>query len=151
MLGAALVAVPPAGAQAPDTSAPVITVGNTPSAPAQRNGDPVNAVAPVSTSTGNGNWFIAPGVTLQLSATDDVGVTRLEYSLDGGATYVSVPATGGSTTPITNEGPNTVRVRAFDAAGNIARGAASHHDAQPGRGRRRHRRPPGQHGRPRRR
>jgi type 1 glutamine amidotransferase len=124
-LCAALIAVPTAGAQAPDTTAPTITVGNTPSAPAQRNGDPVNGVAPVSTSTGNGNWFTAPGVTLQLSAADNVGVTRLEYSLDNGANYVSVPVTGGSTTPITNEGPNTVRVRAFDAAGNNARGTAA--------------------------
>ncbi|RKQ93219.1 trehalose utilization protein [Solirubrobacter pauli] len=124
-VGAVLIAAPPAGAQSTDTSPPVVSVGNTPSAPAQRNGDPVNGVAPVSTSTGNGNWFTAAGVTLQLSATDDVGVTRLEYSLDAGATWVSLPATGGSTTPITNEGQNSVRVRAFDAAGNIARGTAA--------------------------
>ena len=58
-VGAALVVVPSASAQGPDTTAPVLNVGTlTPTAAPQRNGNP--PAAP-STSTGNNGWFTQAG------------------------------------------------------------------------------------------
>src|SRR3954463_9425269 len=71
-----LVIAPPA--MAADTVAPVM-------APA----------AFATTPNGNSNWRITAPQTLNLSATDDVAVSKFQYSLDGGATYVDVPATAG--------------------------------------------------------
>jgi type 1 glutamine amidotransferase len=127
-VGAALVVVPAASAQAPDTTAPVVNAGSlTPAIAPQRGGDP--PVAP-TTSTGNSGWFTHAGATvLTLSATDDVGVDKLQYSVNGGATYLDIPITPGpsvtGTVPMTTEGNTTVRYRAIDAAGNTARGLAA--------------------------
>jgi type 1 glutamine amidotransferase len=127
-VGAALVVVPSASAQGTDTTSPVLNVGTlTPTAPLQRNGNP--PAAP-SSSTGNSNWFTHAGPTvLSLSATDDVGVAKLQYSTDAGANWVDVAITPGpsvtGTASFTAEGNNAVRYRALDAAGNIARGAAA--------------------------
>jgi type 1 glutamine amidotransferase len=120
-LGAALIVVPSASGQSPDTTPPEITTSSTPTAPPQRNGNP--PAAP-STSTGNGNWYIAGPVTTTATATDDVGVTRFEYSTDNGATWNAVPANGALPAAV-NEGANNYRLRAFDAAGNVSHGNPS--------------------------
>ncbi len=122
MVSAALLVAPTAGAQAPDTTSPVLTVGSTPSAPVQRNGDPAYGFAPTSISTGNSNWYTSAPVTVNVSATDNVGVAKLQYSTDNGATWVDLPVTGGSVGPFTNEGNNPLRLRAIDAAGNVSAG-----------------------------
>jgi len=119
-LGAALIAVSPAAAQVPDTTRPGISTSTTPTAAPQRNGNP--PAAP-STSTGNGNWYIGGPVTTAVTASDDVGVTSLQYSIDDGATWVDLPVTGGNLPPATGEGRTSYRLRASDAAGNRARGA----------------------------
>jgi len=74
--------------------------------------------------TGHNNWYRGP-VTLNMSATDDVGVVRFQYSLNGGATYIDVPlgapaASASASAEITQEGSTSVRYRAVDAAGNTA-------------------------------
>jgi type 1 glutamine amidotransferase len=125
---AALVVAPPALAQ-PDTTAPVLDAATLApvSAVPQRNGNPPNAP---STSTGNNNWFTQAGPTvLTVTATDNVGVVKLEYSSDNGATYTEIPITAGpsvtGTASLTHQGNVTVRYRATDAAGNTARGVAA--------------------------
>jgi type 1 glutamine amidotransferase len=121
-VSAALIVAPAAWAQAPDTTAPTLSTSTSPSAPPQRAGNPP---AEPSTSTGNNNWFNHDGPTiLSISATDDVGVTSLQYSVDNGDTWVDLPVAGGDV-EVTAEGTNNVRVRAFDAAGNLTRGSAS--------------------------
>jgi type 1 glutamine amidotransferase len=124
---AALIAVPSASAQ--DTTAPTLNVGTlspTSSVP-QRGGNP--PAAP-NTSTGNNGWFTHAGpVVLNLSATDAVGVDKLQYSLDNGANWLDVAITPGpsvtGTASITQEGNTTVRYRALDAAGNASRGVSA--------------------------
>ncbi len=78
---------------------------------------------------GNNNWRITAPQTLTLSATDDVAVSKFQYSLDGGATYVDVPVTAGPTAtanvPLSQEGNTTVRYRAVDSSGNLSRGATT--------------------------
>src|SRR3954452_10874557 len=125
-LGAALIVAPNAGAQAPaDSTSPVLNVTTTPSAAPQRAGDPAYGFAPTSISTGNSNWYTSAPVTVNVSATDDVGVGKLQYSTDNGATWVDLPVTGGSVGPFTNEGTNNLRLRAIDAAGNVSTGTPS--------------------------
>jgi type 1 glutamine amidotransferase len=127
-VGAALVVVPSASAQGPDTTAPVLNVGTlTPTAAPQRNGNP--PAAP-STSTGNNGWFTQAAPTvLTVTATDDVAVTKLQYSTDAGATWVDMTITPGlsvsGTAPFTAEGNNAIRYRALDAAGNVSRGVSA--------------------------
>ena len=127
-VGAALVVVPNASAQGTDTTAPVLNVGTlTPTAPLQRNGNP--PAAP-SSSTGNNGWFTQAAPTvLNVTATDDVGVAKLQYSTDNGATWLDMTITPGlsvtGTASFTAQGNNTIRYRALDAAGNVARGVAA--------------------------
>lgn len=69
-------------------------------------------------------------MTATASATDALGVTRLQYSTDNGANYIDAPITPGTSVSfslpaVTNEGATSFRVRAYDAAGNIARGVPS--------------------------
>ncbi len=126
-VGAALVVVPSAVAQGTDTTAPVLNVGTlTPTAPPQRNGNP--PAAP-STSTGNSDWYTHSGPTvLHLSATDNVGVTGLQYSINNGADWIDVAITPGpsvsGTASLTTEGNTAVRYRALDAAGNASLSSA---------------------------
>ena len=100
-------------------------------------------------------WYRGP-VKVTFAATDDVAVTKLQYSLDNGATWIDAPITAGpsvsSVVTITQEGNTSVRYRALDAAGNVSPGVdagAGQHDAQRGLGRRRDLDPPGEHQRPR--
>src|SRR5215207_9513803 len=74
--------------------------------------------------TGHNNWYRGP-VTLNMTATDVVGVVKFQYSLNAGATYTDVPlaepaVSAGASAEITQEGSTSVRFRAVDAAGNIA-------------------------------
>src|SRR4051794_866859 len=78
---------------------------------------------------GNSNWRITTPQTLGLSATDDTAVSKLQYSLDGGATWIDVPVTAGPTASanvaLSQQGNTSVRYRAVDTSGNISRGTAN--------------------------
>ena len=110
--GSALSLAVASPAMAADTVAPVVA--------------PAAFAAPPN---GNNNWRITAPQTLNLSATDDVAVSKFQYSLDGGATYVDVPVTAGPTAtasvPLSQEGNTTVRYRAVDSSGNFSRGATT--------------------------
>ena len=104
---AVLATARPAAAQ--DTTAPVL-----------------NTATRSPASDGNGNWYRKTPVTVTLSATDDVGVSRLRYSLDGGATSQEAPITPGTsvtaTVQVTAQGITSLRYWATDAAGNASVG-----------------------------
>jgi hypothetical protein len=110
-LAAALVAATGGEALAQaDTTAPTLNVATLSPSPA----------------TGHNGWYRGP-VTLNLTATDEVGVVRFQYSLNSGGSYTDVvlpaPATAaGTSVEITQEGlgNNAVRYRAVDAAGNTS-------------------------------
>jgi type 1 glutamine amidotransferase len=73
--------------------------------------------------TGQNNWYRG-AVTLNLSGTDDIGIDRFQYSLNGGASYIDVPVAGAPTSAtasaqISQEGATSVRYRAVDTSGNI--------------------------------
>src|SRR4051794_7566791 len=109
---ASLLSAAPAFAQAPDTSAPALAAATL---------DP-------ATFTGmRSPWYRGP-VKLSLAATDDVAVTKLQYSLDNGATWIDLPITAGPSVSgvatIVQEGSTNVRYRALDAAGNVSPGIA---------------------------
>src|SRR5690242_2167044 len=78
---------------------------------------------------GNSNWRLSLPQTMTLSATDDVAVSKFQYSMDGGANYIDVPVTAGPTAtanvPLTDEGNTTIRFRAVDSSGNFSRGATT--------------------------
>jgi type 1 glutamine amidotransferase len=101
-----------AAAMAADTSAPILR-------PAAFSSPP----------DGNNGWRITKPQTLELSATDDVAVATLQYSLDGGQNYIDVAILPGSSVsasiPLSLEGNTTLRYRAIDSSGNISRGATT--------------------------
>ena len=108
---AAMLTPSPAMAQTADTTAPALAVATL---------DP-------GTYTGmRSPWYRGP-VKVTFAATDDVAVTKLQYSLDNGTTWIDAPTTAGasasSTVTITQEGSTAVRYRALDAAGNVSPGA----------------------------
>jgi type 1 glutamine amidotransferase len=106
LTAAALITATPSWAE--ETTPPTINVATlSPSAP-----------------TGQNNWYTGP-VMLNVSATDDVGIAKFQYSLNGGAAYIDVPVEGAPTSAtasavITQEGNTSVRYRAVDTAGNVA-------------------------------
>src|SRR4051794_30526019 len=110
--GSALGLIAASPAMAADTTPPVL-------------GTAAFAAAP----NGNSNWRITTPQTLNLAATDDVAVSKLQYSLDGGATYLDAPVTAGPSAtagaPISLQGNNTVRYRAVDSSNNFSRGTAN--------------------------
>src|SRR4051794_28681874 len=110
--GTALSLAAAPAALAADTVAPVLA--------------PATFAAPAD---GNSNWRLTSPQTLSLSATDDVAVSKLQYSLDGGLTYVDAPVIAGpaasANVPLSHEGNRTVRYRAVNSAGNSARGTAA--------------------------
>jgi type 1 glutamine amidotransferase len=111
VLSTMLAGAPAAHGQTDDTTPPTLDVATrVPAAP-----------------TGHNNWYRSPAVTLNMTATDDVGVTKFQYSIDGGATFtdVNLPAPSspaGASVEITQEGlgNNAVRYRAVDGAGNTS-------------------------------
>src|SRR4051812_49660183 len=101
LAGSALSLAVVSPAMAADTVAPVVA--------------PAAFAAPPN---GNNNWRITAPQTLNLSATDDVAVSKLQYSLDGGVTWIDAPVTAGpaasAPAAISQEGNTTVRYRAVD-------------------------------------
>ncbi len=86
------------GVPPPDTTKPTVTV----------------------TSPADGSHLASTSVTVSGTASDDVGVEKVELSLDG---TNWVPATGTTTwsgTLTLSEGPNTIFARATDTSGNTA-------------------------------
>src|SRR4051794_15098917 len=102
---AAALAPAPAIAQTADTTPPAVAVAT---------------LDPVAFTGMRSPWYRGP-VKVTLAATDDVSVSKLQYSLDNGATWIDAPITAGpsvsSIVTITQEGSTTVRYRALDAAG----------------------------------
>ena len=135
-LATMVVSVSPAGAA--DSAAPVLAAATFSAAP-----------------NGNNNWRITTPQTLNLSASDDVAVSKFQYSLDGGVTYVDVPVTEGpsatAAVPLSQEGNTTVRYRAVDSSGNFSRGATTNTTLEPAVGSRRDRGPADEHDRSQRR
>ena len=135
VLGALLtmvVSVSPAGAA--DSAAPVLAAGTFSAAP-----------------NGNNNWRITAPQTLNLSATDDVAVSKFQYSLDGGATYVDVPVTEGpsatAAVSLSQEGNTTRALPRGRQLGQLLPRRDHEHDAEPGVGGGRDRGPAGEHDR----
>ncbi|MFC5751222.1 PQQ-dependent sugar dehydrogenase [Actinomadura rugatobispora] len=65
---------------------------------------------------GSHGWY-KTNVTVRVDASDDGAVSARQYSLDGGATWVNVPAAG---LVLSAEGETQVRYRAVDSAGNLS-------------------------------
>lgn len=82
-----------------------------------------DTTAPVMTGSITVSAITSSGFTLSVgAATDAVGVTGYEYSIDGGTTYAAIP-NAARTVTVTGRPASTshaVRMRAFDAAGNKA-------------------------------
>ena len=129
---ATAVSAAPAPAQG-DTERPVLGIATlAPLGPAQY-GTGTGGVNPVF-GTGVGIWFVKTGatfdgVTLNLAATDNVAVEKLQYSLDNGANWIDVPVTPGPSVTaapkISQEGNTNVRYRAIDTSGNVSLGASA--------------------------
>ncbi|ROP44706.1 PQQ-dependent sugar dehydrogenase [Pseudokineococcus lusitanus] len=86
-----------------DVAAPVVTATTTPTAP-----------------SGQGGWWTGP-VTVQLAATDNGTLSRVERSLDGGATWTNVLSRGVvAPFQVTAQGVTQVQYRAVDAGGNVS-------------------------------
>jgi hypothetical protein len=94
------------------TATAQITV--TVAAPADTTAPTANINSPVSNSTVSGT------VTIIATATDNVGVTRVEFSVDGNltATKTSAPWTFSWNSTQAFTGQHTLAVKAYDAAGN---------------------------------
>lgn len=67
-------------------------------------------------TTGLGSWYISD-VTVNLSSSDESGVSEIRYSVDGGAEIVATGST--ATVEFTAEGIHTLTYYAADANGNI--------------------------------
>jgi type 1 glutamine amidotransferase len=107
----------------------MLAVGAAPAAAADTSPPVLGAAAFSSPPDGNNGWRITKPQTLALAATDDVAVDRLQYSVDGGVTYVDASiAPGGSVSAsvsLSLEGNTAVRYRAIDSSGNVSRGATT--------------------------
>src|SRR6478736_3005970 len=75
----AVLAPVPAHAQTTDTTAPTLAVAT---------------VDPAAFTGMRSPWYRGP-VKVTFAATDDVAVTKLQYSMDSGATWVDVPISAG--------------------------------------------------------
>src|SRR4051794_29356071 len=115
---------------------PAVVAGSVLSLAAVSPAMAADTVAPVASPAafaavpnGNNNWRISVPQTLTLSATDDVAVSKLQYSMDAGATWIDVPVTAGPTAtanvPVSQEGNVSIRYRAVDSSGNFSRGTAN--------------------------
>ena len=107
----AVLAPVPAHAQTTDTTAPTLAVAT---------------VDPAAFTGMRSPWYRGP-VKVTFAATDDVAVTKLQYSMDNGATWIDVPISAspsvGGVVTFTQEGNTSVRYRALDGAGNVSVGA----------------------------
>jgi hypothetical protein len=77
------------------------------------------------TSPANGATVAGP-LSLTATASDDHGLARVDFSLDGTllASDPTAPYTASWTTTATTEGPHTVQARAVDTVGNVSAPAA---------------------------
>src|SRR6478735_5850557 len=111
-VAAALVPASGAAAQTADTTAPALTAAT---------------LDPAAFTGLRSPWYRGP-VKVSFAATDDVAVSKLQYSLDNGVTWIDAPIAPGpsvsSVVTITQEGNTSVRYRALDAAGNVSPGIA---------------------------
>ncbi len=75
----------------------------------------VSITAPSSGST------VSSTISVQASASDNVGVTEVQFLLDGSvsATDLSSPYTWSWNTASSSNGPHTLSAKAYDAAGNV--------------------------------
>jgi len=78
----------------------------------------VVAVLTPAAPNGENGWYTS-NVSVRLNATDNGTVSTRQYSIDGGATWVTVSANN-PTFNVTAEGTNTVLYRATDNGGNIS-------------------------------
>lgn len=87
---------------------------------AQGSGD-VNAPVTTLTSPNQGTTGLTGSVSITATATDDVGVTEVEFQVDGELIGTDATAPFAATLPATSaytSGAHTFRARARDAAGN---------------------------------
>ena len=77
------------------------------------------------TSPGNGTT-VSGAITVTANATDDVGVTKVEFYLDGAlqATDIISPYTWSWNSGLTSNGSHTITAKAYDAAGNSTASSA---------------------------
>ncbi|MFQ6012673.1 MAG: PKD domain-containing protein [Thermoplasmata archaeon] len=74
----------------------------------------------VITSPADGGTLPSTSVTVTGTASDDVGVDRIELSTDGMTWVLATGTTSWSATLTLSEGPNTISTRATDTSGNTA-------------------------------
>lgn len=81
----------------------------------------------VSLSSPTSGSTVSGVVNVAVSATDDVGVTKIEYALDGSLIAAFSPPVSSSSWDSTGaqDGPHTLTVTAYDAAGNTAQASVS--------------------------
>ena len=87
---------------------------------------PADTTAPVASITSPASGAIVSGtVAVAASATDAVGVTKVEFLLDGAlqATDTASPYSWGWTTTGASNGSHTLVAKAYDAAGNVGTSA----------------------------
>jgi len=97
-----------------------VTTGGAPPPPVDTTPPAVSLTAPAAGAT------IAGAVTVSAAATDDVGVTRVEFLVDGvlASTDTTAPYSASWNTLPAANGAHTLIARAFDAAGNLAQSTA---------------------------
>ncbi len=131
-LGSALVIAPAAHAQSTDTTPPALGVATLPVCSVQRAAPGTVG----STACADGNWYTSTAgtpphasVMITMTATDDVGVAKFQYSTDNGATWTDVPVTPGTSVTAqvedTLQGATTFRYRAVDTSGNVSQDGAT--------------------------
>ncbi|MGH9189995.1 MAG: Ig-like domain-containing protein, partial [Acidimicrobiales bacterium] len=74
------------------------------------------------TAPTNGATVSGPAVTVSATASDDVGVARVQFTVDGtnlGAAVTTLPFSITWNTATTGNGSHVLRAQAYDAAGNV--------------------------------
>ena len=72
------------------------------------------------TSPADGSNLVSPSVTVFGTASDDIGVAKVELSMDAANWVLATGTTSWSGTVTLVEGPNTIYARATDTSGNTA-------------------------------
>ncbi|HET7825303.1 MAG TPA: S8 family serine peptidase [Anaeromyxobacter sp.] len=91
------------------------------------NAGPADTTAPTTSITSPASGATVSGtVTIAASASDDVGVTRVEIYVDGAllATDAAAPYTASWDTTTATNASHTLTSKAYDAAGNVGTSAA---------------------------
>ena len=110
------------------TAAAVVLTGGEAGAQADATAPAVNvATLSPSPATGHNGWYRTSPVTLNMTATDDIGVVKFQYAFSAAGPFTDVPVatpsvSASASVDITQEGlgNNAVRYRAVDAAGNTS-------------------------------